>query len=562
MNDPLAGRQLNGFHIEMLLGRGGMARVYRGVDLRLKRYVAIKVIDPFYRDNPSMVERFKREAQVIAQLGGHPNVVKLYHYGEADGYLFIAMQYIEGVDLATLLSSYRQEGEWMPFEDILAIAKDISSALDYIHSRDVIHRDLKPSNIMLDRDGQAILTDFGLALLTDVGTLGQVFGSPTYIAPEQAVSSADACPESDIYALGVILFEMFAGRPPFAATDPMSMALKHLNEMPPALSSVRKGLSPAIDRTVLKALAKRPEDRYSDGAALYADLEQAVEHSLRYGEATSPTLTHLTIPDRVKAQAEQLPPPALLVQAPQVPQPSVNRQVEPASETGDPSPSSHPAFQRVVGSNREPYIIPVRDRPQRRGSLWILGLALGAVLVLSLMCAGAVLAMRSFLEDSLGAIGSTRVPAVTNQTLVSRTKVVPPTATPLPPPTDAPPTELPPVDGIPLTLARLQQNHLLLMNSGKQNIYLPPLQIGEGRDAIQGMELGAQVLEPGECLIMMYPGKKTKLPGDVDCLLLLLVERDPETGFWANGLFAVFYNEQQVGECSREETCIVQIPVE
>ncbi|MEJ2560140.1 MAG: serine/threonine-protein kinase [Anaerolineae bacterium] len=160
--DDLLGKQLDEYHLDALLGQGGMARVYRGLDVHLKRWAAIKVIDARFRADSEYMKRFEREAQAIAQLE-HPHIVRLYRYGEANGLLYMAMQYIEGADLDTVLATYREDGELIPPEDASRIAREVCLALDYAHSKGVVHRDVKPSNIMLDKEGNTILTDFGLA---------------------------------------------------------------------------------------------------------------------------------------------------------------------------------------------------------------------------------------------------------------------------------------------------------------------------------------------------------------------------------------------------------------
>src|SRR5262245_7050692 len=166
--DDLIGKQLGEYQLEALLGRGGMARVYRAVDGRLQRHVVVKVIDPASRQNPDYMLRFEREAQIIARLD-HPNIVRLYRFDEQDGWLYMAMQYVEGADLETVLAGYRADKQFMEPEDIRRIVHEICSALDYAHSKGVIHRDVKPANILLNRQGSAILGDFGLALLTEIG---------------------------------------------------------------------------------------------------------------------------------------------------------------------------------------------------------------------------------------------------------------------------------------------------------------------------------------------------------------------------------------------------------
>src|SRR5690606_25749639 len=166
MNDSLVGHRLDEYQIITLLGQGGMARVYLGRDVRLKRYVAIKVIDRPYRSDEQYIQRFEREAQAVAQLE-HPHIVRLYRYGETDELFYMAMQYVEGADLAAILASYKAEGTLIPPGDALRIVKQVAQALDYAHSRGVIHRDVKPANIVLDKSGTAYLTDFGLALFAE-----------------------------------------------------------------------------------------------------------------------------------------------------------------------------------------------------------------------------------------------------------------------------------------------------------------------------------------------------------------------------------------------------------
>jgi serine/threonine protein kinase len=207
MNDPLIGKQLDEYILEKLLGQGGMARVYRGLDTGLQRYAAIKVIDTPHQRDESYIARFEREALAIAQLD-HPHIVTVYRYGRVGQLLYLAMKYIEGADLQAILNGFEQDKEFMDFDDVTRLLREIGAAVDYAHSQGVIHRDIKPSNVMLDAHGQAYLTDFGLALLTEQGTQGEILGSPKYIAPEQAISSADAVNQSDVYALGVILYRM------------------------------------------------------------------------------------------------------------------------------------------------------------------------------------------------------------------------------------------------------------------------------------------------------------------------------------------------------------------
>ncbi|MEW5960219.1 MAG: serine/threonine-protein kinase [Chloroflexota bacterium] len=311
IDDTLMGRRLDEYRLDDLLGQGGMARVYRGLDVRLKRWVAIKVIDKPFRADQDYSRRFEREAQAMAQLE-HPNIVKLYHYGEADGLLYMVLQYIEGLALDQLLASYRQDGAFIEPEEASRITREIGSALDYAHGRGVIHRDVKPANIILNQQGNAILVDFGLVLLADTGTRNEAFGTPDYIAPEQARSSFNVVPQSDLYALGVILYEMFTGTLPFEAKEPLDVAMLHMTEPPPPPREVRPDLDPAVERVILKALAKEPGQRYASGMALADALDQALgTASAARSVSPPPTLSHLSIPERVRVELAENPLPPL-----------------------------------------------------------------------------------------------------------------------------------------------------------------------------------------------------------------------------------------------------------
>ncbi|MBX3063713.1 MAG: serine/threonine protein kinase [Anaerolineae bacterium] len=276
MADPLLGRQLGDYVIQELLGRGGMARVFKGYDSRLMRYAAVKVItnDAYAQDQAEYAERFRREARAIARLN-NPNIVQVYQFGEERDLYYMAMVFIEGKDLRQIIKEHTARGQVMAIEDVLNIAYGIGAALDYAHSRGVIHRDVKPSNIMLDADNRPILTDFGLALSTQEGTFGDTFGSAHYIAPEQAVSSARAVPQSDLYSLGVCVYEMLTGYVPFDDPSAMTVAMKHLNEMPPSPRQYNPNLPVSVERVILRALEKDPKRRHDTGAHFAQSLEAA-----------------------------------------------------------------------------------------------------------------------------------------------------------------------------------------------------------------------------------------------------------------------------------------------
>jgi serine/threonine protein kinase len=274
----MIGRKLGDYTIQESLGQGGMAHVYKGFDQNLDRYSAVKVIEPntvSYEDEAEYRERFRREARAIARLN-HPNIVSVYQFGETpDNMYYMAMQFVDGRDLRQILKDYARRGQRMAYQQILQIVRDIASALDYAHQQGVIHRDVKPSNIMVTADHHAVLTDFGLALSANEGTLGNTFGSVHYIAPEQAVSSAQASPQSDLYSLGVVLYEMLTGRVPFDDSSAMSVALKHISDPPPPPSLVNPTITLPIEEVVIKMLDKEPRRRFRSGAAFMQALEAA-----------------------------------------------------------------------------------------------------------------------------------------------------------------------------------------------------------------------------------------------------------------------------------------------
>ncbi len=263
-----------GFRLERELGRGGMGVVYLAEHVHLGRRVALKFLGPGLAETDDFRERFVRESRLAASLH-HPNIVTVYDAGEADGRLYIAMQYVDGTDLATVLS---EEGALAP-ERALAILEQIASALDAAHAEGLVHRDVKPANILM-RDGHAYLTDFGLTKRTTSATsltaTGQFVGTAQYMAPEQIMGeSVDG--RADIYALGCILFHCLTGVPPFDRENSVAVIYAHLSEPPPAASAVRPELPAALDAVIARAMAKAADDRYPTGAALAEATRAALE---------------------------------------------------------------------------------------------------------------------------------------------------------------------------------------------------------------------------------------------------------------------------------------------
>ena len=279
LSDPLIGKQLGDYRIDSLAGARGDGARLPGLRSETPRYAAVKVIDTnlLAKDNEEEYRlRFQREARAIAHLN-HPNIVGVYQFGEVGVLYYMAMVFIEGRDLGQILKEHAANGTLMPHDQVLHVVHDIGSALDYAHSAGVIHRDIKPSNIMIKLNHQAVLTDFGLALSVPEGTLGNTFGSAYYIAPEQAISSANAVPQSDLYSLGVVLYQMLTGKVPFDDPSAMSVALMHMSEPPPPPRSVNADLSSQVEAVVLKALEKEPSKRYRSGDELVRALTAALD---------------------------------------------------------------------------------------------------------------------------------------------------------------------------------------------------------------------------------------------------------------------------------------------
>jgi serine/threonine protein kinase len=334
----LIGRQLDEYRIDQLLGQGGMARVYLALDVRLNRQVAIKVIDAPLDLDSAYTQRFEREAQAVARLE-HPHIVRLYRYGEIDGLPYMVMQYIPGSNLRALLATYRKAGKAIEPREASRIVAEVCAALDFAHQRGVIHRDVKPSNILLDRQGRVFLADFGLARLADVRTLGEIFGSPYYMAPEQAISSAATVSQTDLYALGVILYEMFTGRVPFDAESATEVAMLHVSEEPRPPGEWGQRITPDLEAVILTALAKEPADRYASGAALADDLEQALQ--VTYARSPSQFRTMVSR-SAMEADLPPLPPPpAAAIVGPDAVQTDLSGTMPAAQH--DPPPAASPS---------------------------------------------------------------------------------------------------------------------------------------------------------------------------------------------------------------------------
>jgi hypothetical protein len=280
--DELIGQNLGGYKIVEKLGAGGMAVVYKGYQESLGRYVAVKVLHEDLAGNQEFINRFRREALAVAGLS-HPNVLHVYDAGHDRGRHYIVMDYVDGGSLKDLL-----ENGPVSVEQAVGIASQMADALDAAHRRGLVHRDVKPGNILLSRDGHPVLTDFGIAKAlyeaTRLTHTGSAIGTPDYMAPEQLSTGQAVDGRTDIYALGIVLFEMLTGWAPFHAPTPMATLYKQMNELPPALSQVNVAIPSWLETAVNKALAKKPELRYQQASEFAAALRQ------RHGQGlASPT---------------------------------------------------------------------------------------------------------------------------------------------------------------------------------------------------------------------------------------------------------------------------------
>ncbi|MBX3063222.1 MAG: protein kinase [Anaerolineae bacterium] len=281
----LTGRRLGNYELLGLLGKGGMAAVYRARQTNMKRDVAVKVIESDLAQTEEFSRRFEREVETIASFS-HPHILKVFDFGRDEGLVYLVMELLPGGSLAEKIRSGP-----MPLPQVMELLDQIAAALDYAHNRGVVHRDMKPQNVMLDEAGNAFLTDFGIAKVMSSGTAtlstvaGTIMGTPAYMSPEQwKTQPVDA--RTDIYALGIILYEMLTGELPFKADTAFGLMHKHVNEEPP-MRTMEKRFAPGIERVIQRALAKNPDDRYGSAGQLARDFRAAVD---RHALTVSPFL--------------------------------------------------------------------------------------------------------------------------------------------------------------------------------------------------------------------------------------------------------------------------------
>jgi serine/threonine-protein kinase len=368
--DPLIGTEVSGYRIEELVGRGGMGVVYRAEHILLGRTDAIKLLAPDLAEDQNFRERFLRESRLAASID-HPNIVPIYHAGETNGLLFIAMRYVGGTDLKTVL---KEQGK-LSAERTVAIVDQVGSALDAAHARGLVHRDVKPANILLATADRVYLTDFGIAKHTatrgGLTQTGSFLGTLDYAAPEQ-IEGKDLDGRADIYALGCVVYQCLTGAVPFEKDTEVQIIYAHLLEPPPLLSSRGAELPAAMDAVIATALAKSRDERYPSCEAFTAGLRAALDGEVPRGAEVRGTLARET---RTAPPAQTSPPAAA---------PPPRPAVEPA-----PRPAERPA---------EPAPVTPRPAPAQRRRLRLphAALALGAAAIV----VGVVVAVAALREGS------------------------------------------------------------------------------------------------------------------------------------------------------------------
>lgn len=305
--DSIVGQQIDHYLIESHIARGGMADVYLARDVRLRRQVVLKIMLADLTQQPEATARFEREAEAVARLH-HPNIIQIYTAGlTPSNRPYLAMQYVKGGSLHTQLVRLAERQQRLATSDVLKLGRHIADALDTAHRAGIIHRDLKPGNILLQSDGAPVLTDLGIAAMqgheTQLTQMDRVLGTPQYMSPEQALGRrVDG--RSDVYSLGVILYQMLAGHVPFDGDSPLAILHQHVYEPPPPLAEIRPDLAQITYRVIDKALQKNPAERFRTAAEMAAALEQALAaESGRPPSAPSPAA-------EIMPPATAAPPPS------------------------------------------------------------------------------------------------------------------------------------------------------------------------------------------------------------------------------------------------------------
>ncbi len=391
---------LGKYELQQRLAHGGQGDVWKALDTQLKRLVAIKILHADLRHDPDFVTRFQREAQLIAALH-HPNIVQIHNFDIApepegeDTIAYMVMDYVQGQTLADYIRNTSRKGQFPSAADLVYLFTGISQAIDYAHGKGMIHRDIKPANILLDQRlptarpmGQPVLTDFGIARMQGVASgtvIGSLLGTPLYISPEQA-KGLHGDQRSDLYSLGIILYEITTGITPFRGETTMAILMQHLQDMPTPPSLINPNISPALSAVILKSIAKRPEDRFPSASAMTIALAEALDVPAPQLQQSAPS-SYLspTAPATLPADNPLSPSHMYGRSNMSGPGPNASTYTPPGVTSTPAQAAAQPAIER-----------PVTSAPQKQGgirgrtvlltalaALVLLGLGLGAFMLLS-----------------------------------------------------------------------------------------------------------------------------------------------------------------------------------
>jgi serine/threonine protein kinase len=358
----LIGKNLGKYRIVERLGHGGMADVYKAYHPRLDRYVAVKVLHSHLANDSEFLARFEREARAVANLR-HPNIVQVFDFDIEDDIYYMVMEYVEGGTLTEHLQKLALKNEKMPLVSALNLFQQVSDALNYAHQQDMLHRDIKPANILLNDKGSVLLADFGIArIITDtrLTATGALIGTPAYMSPEQGLGE-QATVSSEVYSLGVILYELVTGQVPFDADTPLAILFKHMNEPLPLPREVFPDIPNALEELILRSMAKKPEGRFIS----VAQMNEAV-HQVLVALSTVPTMAALS---SLKAADQET------IIASGVSSHQVETLAVPSKEKPELGLDEHPS--------------PIKGQSDKRKS-WIFG----AVLIFLTIVAGALIALK------------------------------------------------------------------------------------------------------------------------------------------------------------------------
>ena len=400
----LVGRQLGPYRLLQGVGRGGMAEVYLAEDQRLGRQVAVKILPAALALDETFRARFEREARAAAKLQ-HPHILSIYDYGQQDGITFLVMPYMANGSLAQTIKAFGH----LPITKVVQWIEEIGGALQYAHQQGIIHRDVKPGNMLLGVDEHLLLSDFGIAKVvgthTALTTTGVGVGSPEYMAPEQATGEADS--RSDIYSLGVVLFQMLTGRVPFTAGSALQVIFRHVQEPPPSPRSLNPTITPAVEAVVLRALAKRPDQRFQSASELVLALKNAASGSnaLPLGnQAISNSPMFPPVPDGLPGGSFGSLPTHRGSWPSQAPQPGW-------AIIQQPTPLPAPTFESLPGRMPAP-VIEARPATQTKTGLGFKVAALILLVVLITAAFGGV-AVAFYLHANTSQSGQTPPPGAT-----------------------------------------------------------------------------------------------------------------------------------------------------